>query len=410
MINKVLTIKKENLVCIFLFLYFVILSSFRLTYGIDSQLGKISLGLLFIVFVVVIKKIKINMLNKWLFLFWGWYFLSTLWSMNIADTSYCLVSSIKVILLSLIISTLINNKNDVDKLFKLLILSLIISMIVLFIKTPLSTWGTERVGYSIGLNPNALGLRYSMGVIMCFYYFNSIKSDFNIKIGKKIFLLIILVIAMLLFSLVILYSGSKKALFCLVFGLLFYIFVTTKGIKKYFKFIIFVVFLVFMWNFIKNNNEFYKVIGSRIEDYINYTFYNKISKYDVSSIERDFFREEAFNLFKSNWLFGVGGNGFVTHMRNIGHSHVAYCHNNYLELLCTLGIIGFSIFYSFIFKIVCNLYKKIKNNQFNVMLLALVICMLISDYGGVSYYEQFNMILLSIIYSYIFISRKEDIV
>ena len=149
-------------------------------------------------------------------------------------------------------------------------------------------------------------------------------------------------------------------------------------------------------------------MGSRVEDYINYTFYNKTSKYDVSSVERNFFRKEAVNLFKSNWLFGVGGNGFVTHMRNIGHSHVAYCHNNYLELLCTLGVIGFSIFYSFILKIFFQLLKKIKSNHFNIMLLALVICMLISDYGGVSYYEQFNMILLSVIYSYIFVNRKEE--
>ena len=120
---------------------------------------------------------------------------------------------------------MINNKKDVDIVITLLILSLIISMIVLFIKTPLSTWGTERVGYSIGLNPNALGLRYSMGVIMCFYYFHSISSNCNIIFYKKFFLKLILVISMLLFSLVILYSGSKKALFCLVFGLLFYVFV-----------------------------------------------------------------------------------------------------------------------------------------------------------------------------------------
>lgn len=402
--NKCLHFRKSDLVYLLLFVYFVVLSSFRLNYGIDSQLGKIILGLLIFFFLTGFKKITINNMTIWLFLFWGWYYLSMLWTSNISDTSFYFMSSIKVIILSIIISTIIKTKDDVNKIISIVLLSLIISSIVLFIKTPITVWGTSRVGYAIGLNPNDLGLRYCFGVIICLYFLDINKNSSFVFPQKIKSLLIFLIITA--FTLIILFSGSKKALFCLIFGFIFYVTVSTKGLKKYLKIVLLIIATIMLWNIIINNSTFYNVIGSRVEDFINYTFYNKTSKYDISSVEREYFRKEAFNLFKNNWLIGSGGNGFVTYMRNVGHNHIAYSHNNYLELLCTLGVIGFSIFYSFIGKLIYALYKNIKENKLFILFLSLIFCMLISDYGGVSYFEQFNMIIITVINSYIIVDRK----
>ncbi len=123
------------------------------------------------------------------------------------------------------------------------------------------------------------------------------------------------------------------------------------------------------------------------------------------------------NMFKEHPIIGSGGNSFITRMRLIGYTHIAYSHNNYTEMLCTLGIIGFIIYYSkwllTLFKLL-KINKKNKNNKIKdkkaILFLVIIVLFLILDYGSVSYVLEFNMFMLCLIDMYLSIEEEKNLI
>ena len=197
------------------------------------------------------------------------------------------------------------------------------------------------------------------------------------------------------------FSGSKKALFILVAGLIGFEILATKGIKLLLK--ICAIFLLLYGSIflIMNNNNLYSVLGRRIEKTI-LTITGQAGKKDIdtSLTERQFYIEQAIKLFKNNILIGYGGNNFVTYMREISYRHIAYSHNNFTEMLCTLGILGFLIYYStwiYLLIILFKNYRRYKSKTELLFILILTI-ILIMDYANVSYFNEFNMLLFILAY------------
>ena len=161
-------------------------------------------------------------------------------------------------------------------------------------------------------------------------------------------------------------------------------------------------------NLLLTNATLYKIAGYRIESFmysINGVSVEKTG--DISTYERQFYMEKGTELFKKNIVVGYGGNNFKTHMREIGYSHIAYSHNNYVELLCTLGITGFILYYFSWFKTVFNLIKNRKKFlQETNGLVYLFICIFLSklfmDVAMISYINEFINILFIIGYCYVF--------
>ena len=107
---------------------------------------------------------------------------------------------------------------------------------------------------------------------------------------------------------------------------------------------------------------------------------------------------------------GNGANGFVSYMRKIGYSHVAYSHCNYTELLATLGIIGFVLYYKMHIQI---LYRSIKifyrAHSLEALLgLDLMLMILVTDYYAVSYISLFTQCMIVLIYMVVF--RPEEVI
>lgn len=396
--------KKVNYFLLLLFL--IANSAFRLGTGFDAIIVRLSFfGLLFSIFIFN-KKFKISSILKWGLIFWSYFFISILWAKNSSDTLNRLDLAIQILGCYIFIPNLIEKKSDIKTVLKYLIFSSTTAMILLALRTPIYEYGTERLGEAIGQNPNGFGMIMSVSAIFCLYFYQFEKNKKN---GKILFL--VLLIAFSLFSLL---SGSKKALLLLICGIVFLELFATKKTKRLRGLLITVAIVPTILYLVFNNQTLYSVLGYRLEKtFMTITNQSTNIMIDQSLIERKYFREQAIYLFKQHPIVGVGGNNFTSYMRSINYKHVAYSHNNYTELLATLGLIGFMIYYLFYAYIVITLLKMLKkgegNREINILFIIILTIFLILDYGLVSFYEIFNAIVLTIINQYIVIEKKGEV-
>ena len=300
------------------------------------------------------RKFSFNSMIAWyvIFLFYG--YLSVIWAKSTNDATFYTNTFIQMLGCIICITNRIKNKKDIDKYLNLILISLTYSIIVLYIKTPLNVWGTERIGLEIGLHPNSVGFRFSLGVLIAIYF----------AISKKKYYYYIFA---MFFMVVILFSGSRKGLIMSILSIVLFptLFLGRKKKtgEEFIRFLVIIVLiilsLIVVYYLVMNSEIFYNVIGKRFESWIDDN--------DASVNERNYFAQKGIELFKSNPIIGYGMNNFSSYMRVINYSHITYSHNNFIEILCTLGIVGFVIYYSMIFSISIKgikLFVKNKSNYF----------------------------------------------
>lgn len=413
--KKDISINTKSLSNFFLFVFLISISAFRLNIYIALS----SFALVTIFSILSNKKIIVSGILKWGILFWGYYLISVVWSPNNSDTLRYLSAIVYALGIYIFLPNIVKTEDDVKTTLKLIFYSIAFTAILILLLTPISSIGSQRMGNIIGLNENTFGTRMAIGALISIYL---LKGEYNKKKFHKIFTIIMMIV----FGLLVLLSGSKKALILLITGIFLLELLYTKGIKKIFKLIFVLIIVIGLIFVIFNNSKLYGIIGYRLErTYLTITNNNSLNSIlvtnnglmgttDKSLIERQYYMKTAISLFKSKPIFGHGGNSFISHMRDIGYSHIAYSHNNFTELLCTLGIIGFLIYYSFWFFIILktiNILKSGNENdkQISILFLTIELLLVILDYGCVSYIMEFNMFLLCLFYIYLKIKAKEVI-
>lgn len=122
--------------------------------------------------------------------------------------------------------------------------------------------------------------------------------------------------------------------------------------------------------------------------------YTGEGKVDHSTLMRNQMVEIGWEQFLKTPLIGMGmANPRLLSAAYLGSD--AYLHNNFIELLAGGGIVGFAIYYSMYAYLLITLWKlrRYANKEYAVCL-ALVIVLLIMDYGMVSYYQKIRYIYL----------------
>ncbi|MEF1228467.1 O-antigen ligase family protein [Vibrio fortis] len=109
---------------------------------------------------------------------------------------------------------------------------------------------------------------------------------------------------------------------------------------------------------------------------------------DSSTRWRLIFIVDAYNLFLENPLKGIGLDNFKTI-----YSEDLYSHNNYVELLSTLGLVGLIAYYAFYFSI----FKCILKSK-SIFCLFIMFFFLSMDFAMVSYFERMYIFPLILIY------------
>lgn len=114
----------------------------------------------------------------------------------------------------------------------------------------------------------------------------------------------------------------------------------------------------------------------------------------TSAIIRFRMIEIGWEQFLKTPIAGIGiGCSHLLGAREIGYD--TYLHNNFIELLASGGIIGFSIYYSMYVVLLLDFwkYRKYKNSSYYICLVMMVM-LLAMDYGMVSYSSKSRYIYL----------------
>ena len=316
-------------------------------------------------------KFKFPFLIKGYFIFAVFAGLSVFWAVS---QQLAIEMFIRLLLVSycMVLVYMTNKKYGTTIYFVKGLIFLVIINFVLLISPISSSLYTEMEGalrYSGTFkNANALAIL----VIFAIYFYSKL---FRLKVFKRVYLLILFAIfaEILIFS-----TGSRKGL---VFGnilLLITIYNSVPKNKKvyyalFFAFLSSILLLSFpqIWESIQQKESFLR-ISSFLE-------YFESGDGDGSTRWRFYFMEEAFRIFKENTLIGVGIDNFQTFT-----GEGLYAHNNYLEILADLGIIGFVIIYSIYFR----LFLFLKRKQAFLIDYSLFFIVLAMEMFFVSYYSR----------------------
>src|SRR5699024_118429 len=180
---------------------------------------------------------------------------------------------------------------------------------------------------------------------------------------------------LLLFVFITIFTGSRKALFIFVFSIGFFS-LLNKERNKFTK-LGFIGLLLILIGYVSLNNPFlYNVLGSRIEGFFaNFTGRGEI---DASTNTRMNMINTGLDFFKEKPLFGHGIDSF----RQLYFNYVGdyrYSHNNYIELLVSVGVFGTVIYYLGLLSILKKTFNII--NPYLIFSFVVIIAILVIDYG-----------------------------
>lgn len=323
-------------------------------------------------------------------------------------------SIVQIYLISILLFLVVQTKDRFNYLSNSITIAGWVILAYIVIATPLSSWrdmlygsyslnsSRGRLGPSIGMHTNMCG-----SVLLVFLMFSIYKI---IESKKKLYYL-----QAVLLLICLLFTKSRMSLIAALGGMFVFFVVYRRMSGKQVGRIIIVIFAVILLGYLSLRNQFlYSLYGKRIESLLFYV--NSSGRTDASVIGRLALQRKAIEVFTSYPLFGVGIGNFSFFNDLSGSVGSIYAHNNYLELLADVGIVG-TLFY-YIPYIICEirLVRCIRNSKETERMLyttffAIIGMRLLSDFGQVSYLYDFNQILLATAFAGIKVFRysgKED--
>jgi O-antigen ligase len=237
----------------------------------------------------------------------------------------------------------------------------------------------ERLGSEIS-QTNTFGMYSAIATIGCLY--------FAIGKNRKIFY----ILSILPFFL-ILASGSRKAILMIPLGV-FLLIVFKYGIRL--KFVFYAVIMLFVF-FLILQLPFLDFIKSRLISMFNIFVGDQVDSSTQTRLDMIIF---GLREFSKKPFLGYGIDNFRVLYGELYAS--AYAHNNFIELLVDVGLLGFVIYYSIYLYLILKLLPnawKVKN--ISVFLFIMLCTMLIMDIGVVSYYSKFIYITFCFCFVYI---------
>ena len=333
-------------------------------------------------------------------LFIGFTLLSSLWAISASDSVVMARTLLRIFICAYMVYITYLNTPELDEI--VLLKSVMWAGYIVSLYS-LSFYGLDRMivaGSSSNLrvdnefaNVNTIGLACALScMIQVNFKFLSSKEHFS----PSALLMVPSVV-------VIAATQSRKALVFLIVGVLGYAFIKVQKSKKSilikgFKILLWILILIFVLYWILQLDIF-EGIRERMEGMLNAGFGN--GQVDHSTIIRNNLKTLGLEWFLRYPLVGIGiANPHI--LANYYYAFDAYLHDNFVELLCGGGIIGFSVYYSMYVYLFIQLWKYRKADPQRVTFFAMWLGLMFAmDYGMVSYYGKSNNFYLMIHFFYV---------
>ncbi len=374
-------------------LYAISISAFGLGTGFDAIFNRtVFIFMLMVCLYSNGLRLIVTLHLKWCVVFWGIYYLSVFWTHSISDTMSNFNDSIQIIGMAVCMPIIIHDKEDVDKCIEILVLSGVVMIVRLILLTPVDYFGIERIGESIGIHSNGVGHRMAMLVTMTLYLFGKRYRE-----KQKITLYgIMCIILIIIFTSICLLTGSKGSIMKLIICMTMYILLMSKGPKVLLRIIFIALAIYVLFWLIMNNDMLYDLLGKRLENLVATVFIGE--RNDTSTLAREWFIEQAKELFRNYPILGYGGNNFQTYLKSINYWHITSSHNGIYELLSTLGIVGFISYFLILLKLEFELINKWhrENSSQKLLFAILIFVLFINEYIQVNYVAVFSQNIIAL--------------
>lgn len=331
---------------------------------------------------------SINQYNSTIFYKWGllvisFFWLSLIWAINGGlGVPMCITVTVNIGCCLIAFYLINGSKTTLNNC----IATYIIGSVLFVFYSYVTSGGVlgRHVGSSNGI-ALTMGHLSAISIVVCIY---NIKQKINIKTN---------ICLTLFFALIIIISGTRKAIILPFIAIGVYYFLTMKGVQKVRALILIGTGIFIIYYILMNIPEIYNIIGSRIETLIAGLSGSGKSETDASTLGRLGFITFGMEGIKERPLLGYGPNSFI-YMFSRSHydGYVAYSHNNFIEIAYSIGIIGLIIYYSIYFIILRKLYLFYLRNKDSISLLffSLLVGILVIHYGWVAYFQMSNNLIL----------------
>ncbi len=349
-----------------------------------------------LVFFRVIKKGRLLMTKQtfFYFLFTVFSSLSYFWSLN---KSFAISSLVSVVALWITLFALTNYIDSKEKLIKVMkyvvIANLLVALKIIVLYWFQSGSAATRIKSITGIYFNTVGQILGFSVLFSIYLYRYTNKR------KYLYLIIPQFMAIIL-------TESRKSLLIPVLGIFLFL-ILQRNMTKLLKytFIAMVLGGLLVFSVSKISPSIYHNIVGEMGELVKYSRGEITNDWSINL--RSFFIETGKNIFIENPIKGIGLNNFsyyVGHYTTYGTER--YSHNNYIEMLSCLGIIGFLLYYSSYFYCFIKLLKNIlknKKDSFSILSLSFLIVLMIMEWGVVSYSGcVYHIYILFVYYTIIF--------
>lgn len=330
----------------------------------------------FITYVHLRKNLAVNRLAlMWGLLFCAYVLMSRLWvpetrgySMEFNNLVWSMVISVAVIHYI--------TAFQVD--FRKLALMMLVCFAILLVNSLFTgSLNAKNMRLSIGINENRLGRIVSTIGFFVLVYGLQTKN-------RRLLTFLVPVLIMVFLS------GSRKALLALAFYFALSMFIgqDRRSLMKRLMLILGLGLITAVLIF--KVDALYRIIGHRVEQMFSYLFSGEST--DESMLSRGKMIVQAWDAFKNAPVLGHGMHSFsfITYYKS-------YSHNNYVELLSGLGLIGFLLYYVPLFSFVKIGFSRLKYSSLEVpFALGLLVSSLLQDVANVSYISMIDHLFLGI--------------
>ncbi|MGN1014136.1 MAG: O-antigen ligase family protein [Butyricicoccus sp.] len=328
---------------------------------------------------------RVGSFELWMIVLFLYSLLSLAWCMDVSVAGNVLLNLAKVLLVCLCLAPHLDSEERVERVLWILLFALAYMLVMLMLRTPLSAWGTERIGSELGQHSNEIGRLAGLGSLLAFYFYTK---------KRHCGLMLLLVAA---FGMTALLTGSKNALLILIFQLGLYIFLISGNWKKLIAVLAAIAAAAVLFWLIMNNAMLYQLVGIRVERMLALFFGGDV---DGSTTERLYFMRTAWQLFLWHPVKGVGLDNFSAYLASIGYHNAVYSHCGFLELLSTLGIIGFMLYYVMYGTVLKGLAgPAFRHHKLAAVCFAFTLRIFLFDISTISLYTYNSYITLLLAYS-----------